>query len=293
MKGDEVLEASSIVDEIKQSKPFPSKRQEAYVALLRTADDSKRFVTQVLEPSGVTLQQYNVLRILRGAGEGGLPTLTVGSRMEPGLLANTVSNRLRPKLEAMAADLPSGYFVEIDGELEETEKAQLQVVGAVGLSILLMFLVLTAQYNSVLKPIVIMAAVPLGLIGVLIGLFVTGWAMGFMAMLGILSLGGIVINNAIILVDFIESNVAQGQELRRAVADAGRVRIRPIVLTTLTTIGGLLPLSLFGGALFSPMTNGMISGHLVSTILTLFVIPSLYVLMVEKVGMQVSRTSTS
>jgi len=81
MKGDGVLEASSIVDEIKQSKPFPSKSQEAYVALLRTADDSKRFVTQVLEPSGVTLQQYNVLRILRGAGEGGLPTLTVAERM--------------------------------------------------------------------------------------------------------------------------------------------------------------------------------------------------------------------
>jgi len=111
-----------------------------------------------------------------------------------------------------------------------------------------------------------------------------------MAMLGILSLGGIVINNAIILVDFIESNVAQGQELRQAVAEAGRVRMRPIILTTLTTIGGLLPLSLFGGALFAPLTNGMIFGLLVSTVLTLFVIPSLYVLMVEKVGMKVSRT---
>ena len=111
-----------------------------------------------------------------------------------------------------------------------------------------------------------------------------------MAMLGILSLGGIVINNAIVLVDFIESNVAQGQELRQAVAEAGRVRMRPIILTTLTTIGGLLPLSLFGGALFAPMTNGMIFGLLVSTILTLFVIPSLYVLMVEKAGMKVSRT---
>ena len=154
----------------------------------------------------------------------------------------------------------------------------------------LMFLVLTVQYNSLLKPVIIMAAVPLGMIGVLIGLFVTGWAMGFMAMLGILSLGGIVINNGIILVDFIETNVAEGQELRRAVAAAGRVRLRPIILTTLTTIGGLLPLSLFGGALFAPMTNGMIFGLLVSTVLTLFVIPSLYVLMVETVGMKVSHT---
>ena len=220
----------------------------------------------------------------------GLPTVTVGARIEPGLLANTVSGRVRPKLDAMLARLPSGYFIEIDGELEETAKAQVQVVRAVGISMVLMFLVLTIQYNSLLKPVIIMAAVPLGMIGVLIGLLATGWAMGFMAMLGILSLGGIVINNAIILVDFIESNVAAGQDLRSAVAAAGRVRMRPIILTTLTTIGGLLPLSLFGGALWAPMTNGMIFGLMVSTGLTLFVIPSLYVLMVEMAGMRVSHT---
>ena len=224
------------------------------------------------------------------ARRDGLPTVTVGARIEPGLLANTVSGRVRPKLDAMLARLPSGYFIEIDGELEETAKAQVQVVRAIGISMVLMFLVLTIQYNSLLKPAIIMAAVPLGMIGVLIGLLVTGWAMGFMAMLGILSLGGIVINNAIILVDFIESNVAAGQDLRSAVAAAGRVRMRPIILTTLTTIGGLLPLSLFGGALWAPMTNGMIFGLMVSTGLTLFVIPSLYVLMVEKAGMRVSHT---
>jgi multidrug efflux pump subunit AcrB len=156
-----------------------------------------------------------------------------------------------------------------------------------------MFLVLTVQYNSVLKPVVIMAAVPLGMIGVLTGLLLTGWAMGFMAMLGILSLGGIVINNAIVLVDFIETNMAAGQELRSAVAEAGRARMRPIILTTLTTIGGLLPLSLFGGALWAPMTNGMIFGLLFSTLLTLFVIPSLYVVMVEKTGMATSSKKAS
>jgi multidrug efflux pump subunit AcrB len=221
------------------------------------------------------------------ARRNGRPTVTVGARIEAGLLANTVSKRVQPKLDTMLAGLPSGYSVEIDGELEETAKAQIQVIRAVGISMVLMFLVLTIQYNSLLKPVIIMAAVPLGLIGVLIGLLVTGWAMGFMAMLGILSLGGIVINNAIILVDFIESNLEDGQNLKDAVALAGRVRMRPIILTSLTTIGGLLPLSLFGGALFSPMTNGMIFGLIVSTGLTLFVIPSLYVLMVEQAGMRV------
>ncbi|MCZ6603034.1 MAG: efflux RND transporter permease subunit [Planctomycetota bacterium] len=83
------------------------------------------------------------------------------------------------------------------------------------------------------------------------------------------------------------------REIRGAVANAGRVRMRPILLTTLTTIGGLLPLSLFGGALWAPMTNGMIFGLIVSTVLTLFVIPSLYVLLAEKFGMKVARVESS
>ncbi|MGI9303676.1 MAG: efflux RND transporter permease subunit, partial [Gammaproteobacteria bacterium] len=222
------------------------------------------------------------------ARRNGLPTVTVGSRVEAGLLANTVSGNVRPKLDRMLDSLPASYFIEHDGELEETAKAQAQVVRAVGIAMVLMVLVLTIQYNSLAKPMVILFAVPMGMIGVLIGLLVTGWAMGFMAMLGVLSLGGIVINNAIVLVDVIETNVAEGQDLRTAVATAGSARMRPIILTTLTTIGGLLPLSLFGGALWAPMTNGMIFGLIVSTVLTLFVIPSLYVFMVDKAGMSVA-----
>ncbi|MEH6578436.1 MAG: efflux RND transporter permease subunit [Amphritea sp.] len=225
------------------------------------------------------------------ARRDGLPTITVGSRIEQGVLANTVSARIQPKLDVLLKGLPAGYTVEIDGEMEETEKAQKQVVFAVGLSVVLMFLILTIQYNSLLKPAVVMAAVPLGMIGVLIGLYVTGWPLGFMALLGVLSLGGIVINNAIVMVDFIDSNVAAGHDLRQAVADAGGARMRPILLTTLTTIGGLLPLSLFGGALWAPMTNGMIFGLVVSTVLTLFVIPSIYLLMAEKAGMKVVTTT--
>ena len=223
------------------------------------------------------------------ARRDGLPTVTVGARVESGLLANTVAAKLRPKLDRMLASMPDGYFIEQDGELEETAKAQMQVIRAVAISIVLMLLVLIVQYNSLVKPAVIMFAFPLGMIGVLLGLFITGWAMGFMAMLGLLALGGIVINNAIVLVDFIETNIAQGTPLRTAVAQAGRVRMRPIILTTLTTIGGLLPLSLFGGALWAPMTNGMIFGLLVSTVLTLFVIPALYVMFAERFGMQITQ----
>ena len=221
------------------------------------------------------------------ARRGGVPTVTVGAQIDDGELANTVANRLRPGLEEMLGTLPPDYFLEDGGEVEETAAAQGKIIRAVGLSIVLMILVLTVQYNSVVKPAVILFAVPMAMIGVLTGLFITGWAMGFMAMLGILALGGIVINNAIILVDFIETKVAEGADLRQAIASAGRQRMRPIVLTTLTTIGGLLPLSLFGGALWAPMTNGMIFGLLFSTVLTLIVVPTMYLVFVERFGMKV------
>jgi len=216
------------------------------------------------------------------------PTVTVGARVAPGMLANSVAADIEPGLQHMLRELPPGYFIEQGGEQEETLKAQIQVVRAVGIAMLLMTLVLIVQYNSLLKPLVVLMTVPLAMIGVLLGLWATGWAMGFMAMLGLLALGGIVINNAIVLIDFIERASADGMPLRDAVVRAGRLRIRPIVLTSLTTIGGLLPLSLFGGALWAPMTNGMIFGLAVSTVLTLIVVPTVYVLFVEKFNMRVA-----
>ena len=215
------------------------------------------------------------------------PTVTVGSRVEEEVLANRVAGQIKPRLDQMLETLPAGYFLESGGEQEETDKALIQVVKAVGMAMVLITLVLIVQYNSFLKPMVILFTVPLGLIGVGVGLLVTGWAMGFMAMLGALSLAGIVINNAVILIDFIEKNVADGQPLRSAVTSAGRLRMRPIILTTLTTIGGLLPLSLFGGALWAPMTNGMIFGLIFSTALTLVVVPTIYVVFVEKFNMKI------
>jgi len=220
------------------------------------------------------------------ARQDNIPTVTVGARVEEGMLANSVAGEIRKKLEVMLQSLPPGYRLEQGGEHEETVKARTQVIMAVGMAMVLIVLVLVTQYNSFLKPLVILFTVPLAMIGVLVGLLITGWAMGFMAMLGVLSLIGIVINNAIILIDFIQTRVAEGQALRTAVIESGRLRMRPIILTSLTTIGGLLPLSLFGGALWAPMTNGMIFGLLFSTLLTLIIVPTLYVTFVEKFNMK-------
>ena len=155
------------------------------------------------------------------------PTVTVGARTEEGLLANQVAARVKPAYEALVASLPTGYRLEQGGEQEETVKALSQVVRAVFIAIGLILLVLIAQYNQFLKPFVVLLTIPLALVGVLIGLLTTGWALGFMANLGVLALVGIVINNAIVLIDFIEIRVAGGTELRTAVVEAGRLRIRP------------------------------------------------------------------
>ncbi len=216
-----------------------------------------------------------------------IPTVTVAARPSLGVLANTLANQVIPQFEAMVAELGPQYRLEQGGEQEETVKALTQVIRAVAITIVLILLVLIVQYNQFLKPLIILLTIPLALIGVLIGLLVTGWPMGFMANLGLLALAGIVINNAIVLIDFIENRVAAGTPLRTAVVEAGRIRMRPIVLTTVTTIGGLLPLSLFGGPLWAPMTNGMIFGLIFATLLTLIVVPVLYVTFAERFSMRV------
>ena len=209
-------------------------------------------------------------------------TISVGSQTLPGFLANDVAARVRPRIEEVVEDLPDTYRLEDGGELEQTLESQAKIGGAFQISGLLILLVLIAQYNSVVKPLVVLATVPLALVGALLGLFLSGWAIGFMPSLGIISLAGVVINNAILLLDFIEGNRRQGQGLEDAVASAGRLRMRPIILTTLTTIGGLLPLAFLAGPMWAGMAWAMIVGLALSTGLTLLVIPTIYAACVRR-----------
>ncbi|MEM6560601.1 MAG: efflux RND transporter permease subunit, partial [Planctomycetota bacterium] len=214
--------------------------------------------------------------------------LTIGSQAADGFLANNITMDIGTRLTPMVEPLPLGYRLEVGGESEQTVEAQEAVSTAFGISVVLIFLVLLVQYNSVLKPLVVLTAFPLALIGAMLGLFFSGWPLGFMPLLGVVALGGTVINNAIVLIDFIESMVAEGTELREAVARSGLVRMKPILLTTLTTVGGLLPLALFGGPMWAGMSWAMIGGLSLSTVLTLLVIPTIYVLFAEKLGMKVA-----
>ena len=136
--------------------------------------------------------------------------LTVGSSVVNGYLPNDVSVAMTEKVEALVASMPPGSSWEFGGAMAESADSQEKLGGAFMLSAILILLVLITQYNSLVKPLIVLAAVPLALIGALIGLYVTGWALGFMPMLGIISLAGVVINNAIILIDFIEVGLKSG-----------------------------------------------------------------------------------
>jgi len=136
--------------------------------------------------------------------------------------------------------------------------------------------VLVLQFRSFSQPFIIFSAFPLAMIGSILALFITGYSFSFTAFIGLISLIGIVVNNSIILVDYINKLIDDGMEKLAAVKLAGETRFTPIVLTTLTTIGGLLPLTLRGGTLWAPMGWTIIGGLLVSTFMSLLVVPVLY-----------------
>ena len=229
-----------------------------------------------------SISRFNRVRAIRA-----------GCQVQEGYLATGVSAAARSKLQAIVDELPEGYELEELGEQKEAGEGQSDMGSALLISIALILLVLIAQYNSIAKPLVVLSAVPLALIGALLGLLVTGWPLGFMPSLGIVSLAGVVINNAIILIDFIQNEVASGTSLHDAVMKAGKVRMQPIVLTTLTTVGGMLPLALFGGPMWAGMSYAMIFGLIFSTVLTLVVLPTIYVAFVEWFRMRVVAEKVS
>jgi multidrug efflux pump subunit AcrB len=140
-------------------------------------------------------------------------------------------------------------------------------------------MLLVIQFNSIRRPIIILATIPLGLIGVTLGLLIANSSFGFFTILGIISLAGIIINNAIVLIDRIKIEIEElGKPEQRAIVDACQQRLRPIMLTTATTVLGMMPLWWGGTAMFKPMAISIIFGLLFATLLTLLVVPVLYAL---------------
>ncbi len=204
-------------------------------------------------------------------------TLTVQAQLFADVTAGDVNGQLLPWLDGHAASWPPGYDYEIGGEAETSGQANAAIAEKLPIAGMLILLLLVTQFNSLRKPAMILLTIPLGLVGVAFGLLASGSVFGFFTILGIIALSGIVINNAIVLLDRIDIEIRQnGLSPAEAVPAACRQRLRPILLTTATTIGGMMPLWLSRDPMFAPMAISIMSGLLFATLLTLLFVPVLY-----------------
>src|SRR5581483_3453004 len=174
--------------------------------------------------------------------------------------------------------VPPGYRIWYGGEFENQNDTFPEMVKALLVSMIAIYLILMFQFRSVVDPLVVMAAIPLGLLGASLGLLVTRNPFGFTAFLGIVSLGGVVVRNAIILVDYIRARMAEGVAIEEAAVEAGERRLRPIFLTTMAAAVGVTPMILSGSSMWSPLGSTIAFGLVGSMFFTLVVIPVLYVL---------------
>ncbi len=203
-------------------------------------------------------------------------TVTVeGRHLE--LTAPQLLDALGPALAAL--DLPAGHRWEIGGEIEDQAEANENLFGLLPIALSGIVLLLIGQFNSIRKGGIILASIPLIVIGGTLGLIVMNAPYGFMVLLGFFSLAGILINNGIVLIDRIQTEEAGGREPGDAIVTACLARLRPILMTTLTTVLGLVPLILFGGALFYGMASVIAFGLIVGTVLTLGFVPVVYSLL--------------
>jgi len=202
--------------------------------------------------------------------------ITVSGLPMPGHLASEVTTPLMPKIRGFERDLPPGHRMEIVGELKEQIKGQKQSLTVVIASVLAIYLALVFQFKNAFKPLIVFAGIPFGAVGALAGVWIMNMAMGFMVILGITSLIGIIVSHVIVLFDFIEERHARGEPLRDALIDAGILRIRPVVITVGATVLALFPLALHGGPLWEALCYAQIGGLTFATAVTLFIVPVLY-----------------
>ena len=204
-------------------------------------------------------------------------TVTISCAKQESVTSAEITNELIPWVEEASKKWPPGYRWEMGGEFEKSGDANASIVAKLPIAGMLILILLMGQFNCARKTAIILLTIPLSIIGVTAGLLVMRSYFGFMTLLGIISLAGIVINNAIVLIDRIQLEIDEnGLSPQNAIIVAAQRRLRPILLTTVTTVAGLIPLWLGGGLMWEPMAIAIIFGLVVATVLTLGVIPVLY-----------------
>ncbi|MBN2345163.1 MAG: efflux RND transporter permease subunit [Candidatus Aminicenantes bacterium] len=203
--------------------------------------------------------------------------VTITADVRSGFSTDRVTRGIIAKMDRWA--WPRGYEYYVAGEMESRQESFGGMGRAVIIALLAIFAVLVLEFRSFSQPLIVFTTIPLAVIGSILMLFIAGISFSFTAFIGLTSLFGIVVNNAILLVEYTNQLRTGGRDIVSALKEAGETRLTPILLTTATTIGGLLPLALRGGTMYAPMALTLIGGLLVSTLLTLVVTPVFYLLM--------------
>jgi len=213
----------------------------------------------------------------------GLRTVTVRADAAEGASSVALEQDARDLLASLS--LPAGVEIEFAGESEERNRSYASLWSALKFGALLIYVIVAIQFNSLRQPLIVLLSIPLSIVGVTAGLIITGTPFSFMVLIGIVALTGIVVNDGIVMIDAINRNRRAGMATADAIRDAAGRRLRPVLLTTITTVAGLLPLTLNlteGGEFWTALGTTIISGLLVASALTLIVIPVLYSLLEEK-----------
>jgi multidrug efflux pump subunit AcrB len=244
------------------------------------------FITSTVTGKNVPLKQIadittekSLSKIMRRDGER---TITVGMFVEDGYESDEVLDEVMSQMSTL--QLPSGYTLAYGGEKENRTDALKSMILPTIIAVAIIYLIIVLQFGSLLKPLIIMGTIPLSFIGVIGGLKIMDYPIGFMALLGAISLMGVVVNNGIVLLDYINLLYKQTGNLKDAVIEGSVTRLRPIMVGMITTVISLIPMVVTGGPLWAPMASSILFGMLISSVLTMLVVPcAYYVLMKRKV----------
>jgi multidrug efflux pump subunit AcrB len=207
-------------------------------------------------------------------------TITISTIPLGNILPSEIMNAARKKLTEIQKHLPPGYRMEIGGEEEDKVKGFRDLTVVLGISVAAIFLALVVQFKNAFKPLIVFAAIPYGMMGAGLALWIMGSPFGFMAFLGVVSLVGVIVSHVIVLFDFIEEAHEKGEPLKEALLDAGILRLRPVLITVGATIIALFPLAAHGGPLWEPLCYAQIGGLSVATFITLLMVPVIYAIFV-------------
>ena len=280
---------SSYINAVMVGAPITQVRDDIYlVDVVTRAQDEQRVSLDTMQslqvplPNGRTVPLGQIARF-EFSQENPLvwrrdrvPTLTVQADVKPGSTPEGAVASLAPAVEKLQANLPAGYRIAVGGTVEESANSQASVYAMIPTMLFLMLLFLMAQLHSFSRLAMVLSLVPMGLIGIVAALLISGRPLGFVAILGILALMGMIARNAVILIEQIEAERAQGRQLWDAVVEGAVSRFRPIMLTAISTVLGFIPIA--PTVFWGPMAFAIMGGLFVATVLTLIVLPALYVI---------------